>query len=157
MKALTLIRPWSDALVRGPKRVENRTWLPPVESIGRYLAIHAGKKFDEDGGCDLRAMGTGWSPPLEASDSPQGIVGVVLLRGWLDLRGGRIAHALDNETHAVAIRLDQDRWWAGPCGWLFGEPIAIEPVPCRGAQGLWIVPADVEAIVRERARAARVA
>ena len=58
MRALTLWRPWSDAIVFGPKRIENRTWVPPASMIGRYLAIHAGVRFDDDVGCSLIAMGS---------------------------------------------------------------------------------------------------
>lgn len=155
MFALTLWRPWSDAIIRGPKRIENRTWTPPRDALGRYIAIHGGKRFDDGGGVDLAAMGTGWAPPLEPADSPEGIIGVALLRGWLDLRGLRTATVAQREDQTAALALNGDRWWMGPCGWWLTDPIAIEPVPCRGAQGLWTVPADVAAIVEERARAAR--
>jgi activating signal cointegrator 1 len=52
---------------------------------------------------------------------------------------------------------------AGRYGWIlqpvYAEngplPLALpEPVPCRGAQGLWTVPADVEAAVRAQLAAA---
>lgn len=34
---------------------------------------------------------------------------------------------------------------AGPIGWVLADVIALpEPVPCRGAQGLWTLPDDVE-------------
>ena len=41
-----------------PKGIENRTWVPPASMIGRYLAIHAGVRFDDDVGCSLIAMGS---------------------------------------------------------------------------------------------------
>lgn len=41
----------------------------------------------------------------------------------------------------------KDLWWVGPVGWYFRDPVAIEPVPCKGAQGLWNLPSDVDAAV----------
>lgn len=152
MKALTLWRPWSDAIIHGPKRVENRAWTPPRALLGEVIAIHAGKRFDE-----VAALGIAvdfridWTPPMTDAESPQGIVGVARLRGWLDLRERHAQH----EPGPDAWALRRSPWWAGPVGWWLDDVVAIEPVPCRGAQGLWTVPADVAAIVEERARAAR--
>jgi hypothetical protein len=39
LKAITVHQPWAGAIVRGEKRVENRTW--PIQFRGRLL-IHAG-------------------------------------------------------------------------------------------------------------------
>ena len=44
MKAITISQPWAHLIVRGEKRVENRTW--PTEHRGP-LAIHAGKSLAE--------------------------------------------------------------------------------------------------------------
>lgn len=39
-------------------------------------------------------------------------------------------------------------WYCGPCGWILREVVALDtPVPCRGYQKLWVLPADVEAAV----------
>lgn len=167
MKALTLWRPWSDAIVRGPKRIENRTWAPPAAIMGRFIAIHAGRKFDDGGGCDLMAMGSGWTGPLEPKDSPEGIVGIARIIGAL-ATGRDAARGIPGEVTgyfpttnppdellARIRRMVDDRWWIGPVGWLLDDVLAIEPVPCRGAQGLWTVPADVEALVRARVEEAR--
>lgn len=153
MKALTLWRPWSDAIVRGPKRVENRTWAPLAGVVGRFIAIHAGSRFDDSGGIDLMAMGSGWTPPLEPDESPMGIVGAARIVGSLNTRMRdpmlRLQYA-DRADRDRLAALDRDPWWVGPVGWLLDDVIAIEPVPCRGAQGLWTVPPDVEALVRAR-------
>lgn len=160
MKALTVWRPWSDAIVRGPKRVENRVWAPPGRLLGHYIAVHAGKRYDED--CWPMP---GFEPP-EPDDSPTGIVGVARLLGVLEVRGKkkRMHQALQasgpfwpgmppdaaGELGRRLWMLDQDPWWAGPCGWLLGEVRAIDPIPCRGAQGLWAVPPDEYALLRRR-------
>lgn len=157
MRAVTLHRPWSDAIVRGPKRVENRTWEPPRSMLGKTIAIHAGKRFDESAALGIAAdPRIEWPPPMTDADSPQGIVGVATLRGWLDLRSdrARTAPESDEERSAVWV-LRRSPWWVGPVGWWLDDVVAIEPVPCRGAQGLWTVPASTAAIVEERARKAR--
>lgn len=147
MRGLTLIRPWSDAIVHGPKRVENRPWCPPRWMLGQRIALHAGKKYLTPG------MTPDWTqrPPAE---TPQGIVGVATIAGWLDTRDGRpVAQA--RETHPLGkgrfrdlhrvLRLDRDPWWCGPVGWLLDEVQALpEPVPCRGMLGLWTLPTDIE-------------
>lgn len=39
---------------------------------------------------------------------------------------------------------EQQVWWSGPHGWALDDvrPL-VEPVPCRGAMGLWTPPTDV--------------
>lgn len=44
--------------------------------------------------------------------------------------------------------LADSEWFFGEFGWVVEEPFALpEPVPCRGSQGLWTMPPDVEAKV----------
>lgn len=150
MKALTLWRPWSDAIVRGPKRVENRPWAPPGRVLGQVIAIHAGQKYSA-GPWEFPG---GYEPPDE---SPLGVVGVARVVGYLDRRNGRhqSESALLHDEHYAELAarlhaLNEDEWWAGPVGWLLDQVRAIEPVPCRGALGLWQLPVDVEAEVRRR-------
>ena len=166
MRGLTFWRPWSDAIVRGPKRVENRSWPPPERMLGKIIAIHAGKKYDKGDW----PMPEGYSAP-SPGDSPEGIVGVARILGALDARGRehtgfapkrRILQSLavDGDAGELARRLyelDDDPWWAGPCGWLLDDVVAIDPVPVKGAMGLWTLPPDVERVVRERWERARAA
>ena len=50
---------------------------------------------------------------------------------------------------------EDEAYWCGPWGWRLDEVRAIEPVPCKGAQGLWTLPPEVLATVRARWSAAR--
>ena len=50
---------------------------------------------------------------------------------------------------------EDEAYWCGPWGWRLDEVRAIEPVPCKGAQGLWTLPPEVLATVRERWAAAK--
>lgn len=146
MRALTLWRPWSDAIVHGPKRVENRPWRPPDGMIGEVFAVHAGKRYGTNG-WDLPED---YSPPDE-DKSPTGIVGVARLIGWLerDVREGvaekdriHFMHAPDARADEVA-RLHLDPWWLGPVGWLLDDVQALtEPIPHPGALGFWRVPPE---------------
>ena len=40
MHALTLRHPWVWAVAHLGKRIENRTWEPPEDLIGKHIAIH---------------------------------------------------------------------------------------------------------------------
>lgn len=120
MKALTLIQPWASLIVFGPKRIENRGWEPPRELIGERFAIHAGKST-ERWALDtyhLRISREGLPLPSGA------IIGTVKLEG--------IVHHSANE------------FFAGPIGWVLEDIRPLKtPIPCRGALGLWEIPAEV--------------
>ncbi len=133
--ALTLWRPWDWAILHAPpekaKRVENRDWPPPRWLVGKYIALHAGKTWDENGSHFI--MERGLFPP---HDGPVGaIVGIV-----------RIARVCGPDD----VPPEQTQWAFGPWCWLLDEVRAIEPVPCRGHQKLWRVPDDVADEVRRR-------
>jgi hypothetical protein len=156
LHAVTLWRPWSDAVVDGVKPVENRTWAPIDRWIGAHVAIHGGKKYD-----DHLRWPAGWIPPPFPHVA---IVGVVRIAGVLDLRDGRrevilprVGPALTDEERAKLERLDEDAWWAGPVGWFLTEARRVEPVPIKGALGFWQVPAGPASQIRERWIAARAA
>ena len=90
MKALTIWRPWTWAILHLPERhrkgVENRTWAPPTTVLGERIAIHAGLHFDAEA-IDFiasRCPDDGPLPPLTQAGHPTGIVGVA--RG-VDRRG----------------------------------------------------------------------
>ena len=169
MLALTLIRPWSCALARGPKPIENRSWSPPLSALGQLVAFHGGKKWDEDAAHDMIApcLPNGESQPRAlwpeaprtSDESPMGVVGVGRLIGVY--RGGTrfdVADAYSPGAVARYIRVSEvfaagRAWYVGgdAYGWIFDERRALKtPVPCRGAQGLWQLPGDVEAAVRKQ-------
>lgn len=45
LPALTLHQPWAEAIARGLKRIETRSWAPPAGLVGRRWAIAAGAKL----------------------------------------------------------------------------------------------------------------
>lgn len=139
MKALTLWRPWGYCIAHMGKRIENRTWAPPRTLFGQRIAIHQGKS---------------WSPPndwgeLEVDrEDPLvhavGIVATAVVTG--------VVHAVSHDKFYVKAgaipggwsQRQHGDWFNGPFGWVLDEvqPV-VPPLVCRGAQGLWNVPADL--------------
>lgn len=151
MKSLTLIRPWDYAILHLGKDVENRSWAPWDSCLDQRIAIHAGMKLDGDAihwiTCTLELD----LPPELCSGA---IVGTVLLSGWVS----PYSHRGLTEQEREAARKSRWRNPDATVQWVLREPIAFrEPIPCRGRQGLWTLPPDVEAQVLEQERIARAA
>jgi len=140
--ALTIWQPWANAIVWCGKDIENRGWAPWPDIIGKTIAIHAGKVFDEDGALSI---GFGWSAGrLKFTESqllrlstdlcPKGaIVGVARVTGF--------------------VRTSTSPWFNGPIGWKLADAFPLDaPVFCRGAQGLWVLPPDVRQALATRER-----
>lgn len=128
---LTVMQPWAAAIVHGPKRIENRDWRPPAGMIGNYIAIHAGKSYDKRWETELfiwDQMDCNLS--FELARVHSAIVGVARLKEVVESSG--------------------DGWFFGPFGWVLEDVRAIEPIPYSGKQGLWSIPPDTLAIIRER-------
>lgn len=133
LTALTIHQPWAWAIFHG-KSVENRTW--PTSYRGPLL-IHAGKTrewYDREDAADWRE----WYG--------------VSLPGWDSLPKGAIVGRV---TLVDCVRADPNRpffapgrgpcpWAEGPWLWVLADPVEFAtPVPYRGAQGLFQVPASV--------------
>lgn len=130
MKALTLWRPWPVLIVRGIKRIENRKWSPGARlMVGEYFAIHAGKTWDPD--CCALAEARG----------------VDMIEYWYENCDSAIVGVAQ---YGGVVTQSEDPWFFGPFGWLLANPIKLaSPVPCKGAQGLWALPPEVERAVCE--------
>ena len=128
MKAVTLIRPWGYAIAHLGKDIENRTWNCYLQP-GEELAIHSGKKWDDAALPFIQTIHPGLELPPEAL-----FQGVIIA----------IARFDGNCTRS------NSPWFMGPIGWKLSNVQAIEPVECRGAQGLWTVPTDVAEVVQSQ-------
>lgn len=145
MKALTLWRPWPWSIIHGPKRIENRPWKPPASIIGKRLALHAGKTYDAAGESFIRARldDYGLAAPPQAELEQQGIIGIVTVTGF-----STDAESLALEEGFGFGDMHQPAWFFGPFAWLLEVNAALpSPVPCKGMQGLWDLPPDVERAV----------
>ena len=121
MKALTICQPYAELIARGLKPIENRTW--PTSYRGP-LAIHAGKSREwmDDG--DLEAY-------------PSMVFGaVVAIVELVDCR----------RVEDLPVHLRHHQHANGPWCWVLANVRRIEPVPARGAQGLWELPQAVDAV-----------
>jgi hypothetical protein len=139
---LTLIRPWGWCIAQGHKPVENRTWAPPDAAVGGFIAIHNGQKYDAEAARGIEAVHGLTLPDPFVEDLPGRIIAVARL--------ARVSHEDDAAAHFG------NPWFAGPVGWWLEDVTPIDPVPCKGAQGLWALPPDVLAQVRQHYRRARV-
>lgn len=118
MKALTICQPYAELIARGEKLIENRSW--PTSYRGP-LAIHAGKSlqwFDDDNHPKANYGIKREAVPFGA------VVAVADLIGCL--RVAQLPPELRSSEHAN-----------GPWCWVLENVIRLDPVPCRGAQGLW--------------------
>jgi hypothetical protein len=139
MRALSITRPWPALIVRCGKRAENRSWTTryrgPMllhaaqswEPMALTLAAQAQWRLGEDLGVDRLSR--------RNADHPTGIVAVVELVGVCDVTVGTDLGAC----------LQCGPWaFAGQYHWCLDQVRPLpEPVPCRGALGLWTAPPDV--------------
>lgn len=126
MKALTLTQPWATLVALGVKTIETRSW--PTNYRGA-LAIHAAKGMD--GLARSMAQSTRFLPrptrlPLGAIVAKCQLVDVVPTCG--------------RETCGGISEADEalGNYAPGRFAWVLSGVVALEePVPARGALGLW--------------------
>lgn len=137
IRALTVRQPWSWAIARGYKPVENRTW---ATSYRGPLAIHASLAWDTDPYAiqfvkdAMRTQGV--LPPASIrDDSPLAGVGrVVAVVDLVDICGDGVHGDCACGPWAAS----------GQMHWRLANPRPLaEPVPAKGRLGLWNI--DLEA------------
>jgi hypothetical protein len=139
-RALSIKQPWLHAILHG-KDVENRSWPAPEWVIGQTIALHASKGFDWDAEFPPGRK-TLWCPP---EDLPLGaVVALAVITG---------CHLSPDFLGTCGATRPQCSPWAVADAhhWLLADVRPLpEPVPCKGALGLWRLPEDVEKAVREQ-------
>lgn len=146
MRAITVRQPWAWAIVHGGKDVENRT----RNIAGAYrgpVAIHAGLADDTS---DLSAALTRgawvqwWTEAREAGVDVGQQRGAVI--GVAELVEVHRCHIGNTDAPACSP-------WATAGDYHLvladARPLA-RPIPWRGALGLWTVPDELEAAIREQ-------
>ena len=126
MRAITLWRPWDQAILHGGKFVENRPWALWPKMIGQTILLHAGKNYDKEGARFMLDRKL-YNPP-SPSDSPIGIVGAFVVDRVIGenpkVYGDDVAY--------------NSQWFFGPMGWVISKVMAFdEVIECGGKQGLW--------------------
>lgn len=162
MKGLTLHQPWATLVAIGEKGIETRSW---ATSYRGELAIHAGKAFARE--YQIMSLDPPFYRPLLDAGFivqetttvrrlalPRGaIVAVAELRRcipvewiWFGLRGVTGWPTHPGDWMATPRERLYGDYSPGRFGWLlFNVRRLPEPIPCRGAQGLWEVPAEIVA------------
>jgi hypothetical protein len=137
MKALTLWQPWAQIVVAGLKMVENRPWPLWHSMTGRQVAIHAGRKWDDE--C-VRKVNDFWPKHdglKDAIDRARANLGKVV----------GVVTFTDCVTHVEAngFPAGHEPWFSGPYGFIARDAREIvEGIPCKGALAFWDLPFDVE-------------
>lgn len=150
---LTLHQPWAHWMATGVKRIENRDWPPPKWMVGRHIALHAGKTYDDDGAAFIAETFPELVPP--ATYEHGAVIAVAKIEAVITRRPpGWEQQLLASEP---ALRPEDLRWFFGAFGWLLVDAVQIEPVPCRGMQKLWNLPDPVLEQVRANWLRARTA
>jgi hypothetical protein len=138
LRALSLWQPWAHAIVWGSKRLENRKWAPWRSVVGQVIALHATDHVEPLSLAQINEnFGTSWR--LEDL-ARKAVVGLARVTG----------HITADDPRAAT-----DPWWMGPIAWTLEDVVRIDPVPCRGAQGLWLLEGPVLARVRAAEALAR--
>jgi hypothetical protein len=135
VKALTIWQPWAACIAHGPKRVENRTWRPPLRwRLPFDLAIHAAaRRRVREESEELDGIEFDWPEARTAPLDRGCVIAVASVVGFRLVKRGLLLPA------------DADPWETGPVCWdLDNVRTLAEPVPCRGEQGLWTLPPEVE-------------
>ncbi len=146
--ALSLYVPWIWAILYGGKRHENRTWKLGERHIGRRIWLHASL------GNGPRQMETERQAMIEMAALDPKTIGAIAspnvpspsLEWCLAARGLILGSVVVTavEIHSVSP------WFVGPYGFKLSDPVALaRPVPARGKQMPWRVPADVLEKLRE--------
>jgi hypothetical protein len=166
MKALTLWQPWASLVVAGAKPYEFRGWRPPASIVGQRIVIHAAaRKIDTEKVGDMlfalamreRCDRIGHAA-AELCLVPELAIPVInaALLGELPMSAG-LGTAIVGEPRLgtdIAVEFgvpranDSDRDQHANWGWPMLEIDRWpEPVPMRGAQGLWTWPTSAEAML----------
>lgn len=157
MKALTLTQPWATLVAIGAKRIETRSW--PTNYRGP-LAIHAAKGWTTDDRelCHVepfRSVLRAWKETLPnhgmlsiVSALPHASIVAVANLARCFTTYAETAHRIEASDELPQYEYAFGNYEPGRYGFLLGDVRALrEPVAARGMQGLWPVPADVEAAI----------
>lgn len=126
MYAITIKQPWLWAILRVGKKIENRTWKPPDSVIGQRIALHASKEFDPGGAEAIdRIVGPAYEMPVSRACQTGAILAVATL-----------VHVTQIEDLTKPV----PKWAVGPWCWALTNVLELrEPIPTKGALGLWKV------------------
>lgn len=172
LRGLSLTQPWASLVSIQAKKIETRSW---ATSYTGWLAIHASKQFPMD--CQYLTLrepfrGALVAGGLEESEklSRGAIVAVAKLVRCLPTTECAAIWTLPKTvrpyTWTIWVRrsyfaVPEPEWTFGDYSsdrfaWLLDDAHRLpEPIPWKGALGLWRLPPDVEQRIREQLPAVR--
>ena len=134
MKALSLWQPWATLIAIGAKRYETRSWLTSYRGL---LAIHAAKR---------PIVGTELNPAIRAvldhhgtppNDLPLGAV-LCVVRLVEVVPSEQVIARAQSDKRVRLEELNYGNYAPGRYAWKMEiVKVAPEPIPAKGAQGLW--------------------
>jgi hypothetical protein len=131
MKALTVKQPWAWAIFHLGKPIENRDW--PTNFRGVF-AIHTSKLVRRN--------------EYEMAKHAIADICGAAIPGLDELEHGKII-GLANLANCISESTSP--WFFGDFGFVLAAPTLLhEPIPAKGALGLWDVPEEIEADVRRQ-------
>ena len=127
-RAITLWPEWAGSIAYLDKRVENRTWEPPKDVIGKGT----GRRIEGLTAVARMATRSGWQLRRDGSLRKDG--STVALTS-LDARCGAILAT----AVVVGFDVDQRTGWdvPGQVHWRLEDVIVVQPVLCVGLQRVW--------------------
>lgn len=146
MKALSVWQPWALLLAIGAKRYETRSWYPNRGVVGTRIAIHAGRSTEgmEILMTDQRFSRAVWEL-LTAAHQPKDCFAFGAIIATAVVVDAIRTPVLESEEPGPHER-DLGDWSDGRWCWQLDRVHHLAtPIPCRGAQGLFDLPADIDA------------
>lgn len=150
IRALPLWQPWASLVVHGKKKIETRHWEAPSSVVGQRIAIHATKTRSELGIVRrkpfkgvLRALLEAGAPlmdPHNPNELPLGaLVGTVVVAGCERMTWDFVLDLERADPVEYAFGLYEEARYA----WHLADPRVLpQPVPWKGSQGIFSVPAS---------------
>lgn len=145
IKALPLWQPWASLVIWGEKELETRHWQAPRAIIGQRIAIHATKTRGELWICNTNpffrsALVAHLDPRQGPEDLPFGaLIGTVKLTDCWEMDKGFVDGMRDGAPNEYAF----GNYEVGRFAWKLEDPEPITPVPWKGSQGIFNVPAHI--------------
>lgn len=137
MRAISVWQPFATLIVRGYKIFETRTWAAPKSVIGQRIGIASTKAirpeqrahFDEE---TFQVNYQRLLLPDRLEDLPHGYMLGTAVLDSIELMTAEFIEEVSSEEQSYG-------WWQeGHYAWRMTHPeVFSEPIPVRGAQGIW--------------------
>jgi len=126
MKAISVRQPWAWLLIHGDKDIENRDWYTRYRG---EIAIHAARGMTVQEWQDAVEFVANFNEELANRIPGPHLLTRGAIIGTMDLRDCTTA--------------SPSPWFQGKYGFLLGTPKPCDPIPVKGALGLWEWTPDV--------------